>query len=98
MLEEITTRAPSVCWRTAGHTGLEVRRSRHRLRHGSRLACPQAVGPAGSIEALDIDISHLDHLASVDVEVRQHGIVAEPIGDASFDLVQGCSGRGEGAR
>ena len=47
-----------------------------------------AVGPEGSIVALDIDVSHLDHLAGrSNVEVRQHDIVAEPIGDASFDLV-----------
>jgi hypothetical protein len=36
-----------------------------------------AVGPEGSVEALDIDISHLDHLASrPNVDVRQHDIVA----------------------
>ena len=47
-----------------------------------------AVGPEGSVDALDIDISHLDHLARrSNVEVRQHDIVSEPIGDASFDLV-----------
>jgi SAM-dependent methyltransferase len=47
-----------------------------------------AVGPEGSIVALDIDVSHLDHLAGrPNVEVRQHDIVAEPIGEASFDLV-----------
>jgi SAM-dependent methyltransferase len=46
------------------------------------------VGRRGSIVALDIDTSHLDHLATrSNVEVRQHDIVAEPIGDASFDLV-----------
>jgi SAM-dependent methyltransferase len=48
-----------------------------------------AVGPEGSIVALDIDTSHLDHLARrSNVELRQHDIVAEPIGEASFDLVQ----------
>jgi len=47
-----------------------------------------AVGPDGSVVAFDIDISHLGHLASrSNVEVRHHDIVAEPIGDASFDLV-----------
>ena len=47
-----------------------------------------AVGPEGSVVALDIDISHLDHLARrSNVEVRRHDIVAEPIGEATFDLV-----------
>jgi SAM-dependent methyltransferase len=47
-----------------------------------------AVGPAGSVIAFDIDISHLDHLArQSNVEVRQHDIIAERIGKASFDLV-----------
>jgi SAM-dependent methyltransferase len=47
-----------------------------------------AVGPDGSVVAFDIDISHLGHLASrSNVEVRHHDIVAEPIGDATFDFV-----------
>ena len=47
-----------------------------------------AVGAAGSIVAFDIDTSHLDHLGNrSNVVVHQHDIVAEPIGDASFDLV-----------
>jgi len=47
-----------------------------------------AVGPDGSVVALDIDTSHLDQLAQrANVEVRQHDITAEAIGDASFDLV-----------
>jgi ubiquinone/menaquinone biosynthesis C-methylase UbiE len=47
-----------------------------------------AVGPAGAVIALDVDVSHLDHLARrSNVEVRQLDIVTEPIGDASFDLV-----------
>jgi SAM-dependent methyltransferase len=47
-----------------------------------------AVGPEGSVVAFDIDISHLDHLVRrSNVEVRQHDIVAERIGEASFDLV-----------
>ena len=46
------------------------------------------VGPNGSVVAFDIDISRLGHLAGrSNVEVRQHDIVAEPIDDASFDLV-----------
>ena len=46
------------------------------------------VGPDGSVVAFDIDMSHLDHLADrSNVEVRHHDIVAEPIGEASFDLV-----------
>jgi SAM-dependent methyltransferase len=47
-----------------------------------------AVGPEGSIVALDIDTSHLDDLARrSNVEVRQHDIVDESIGEACFDLV-----------
>ena len=47
-----------------------------------------AVGAAGSIVAFDIDTSHLDHPGHwSNVVVHQHDIVAEPIGDASFDLV-----------
>jgi SAM-dependent methyltransferase len=47
-----------------------------------------ALGPEASIVALDIDISHLDHLAGrSNVTVRQHDIVAEPIGESDFDLV-----------
>jgi len=47
-----------------------------------------ASGPEGSIVALDIDISHLDHLTSrPNVTVRQHDIVTEPIGESNFDLV-----------
>jgi SAM-dependent methyltransferase len=47
-----------------------------------------AVGPEGSVVAFDIDVSHLDHLVRrSNVTVRQHDIVAEAIGDASFDLV-----------
>jgi ubiquinone/menaquinone biosynthesis C-methylase UbiE len=47
-----------------------------------------ALGPEASIVALDIETSHLDHLASrPNVAVRQHDIVAEPIGDSDFDLV-----------
>jgi SAM-dependent methyltransferase len=46
------------------------------------------VGREGSVVAFDIDISHLDHLAArSNVEVRQHDIIAEPIGVGSFDLV-----------
>ena len=46
------------------------------------------VGSGGSVVAFDIDVSHLDHLTSrPNVEVRQHDIVATPIGDADFDLV-----------
>jgi SAM-dependent methyltransferase len=47
-----------------------------------------AVAPKGSIVAFDIDTTHLDHLARrSNVEVRQHDIVVEPIGEAAFDLV-----------
>ena len=47
-----------------------------------------AVGPEGSVVAFDIDTSHLDHLGPrSNVEVREHDIVTEPIGDARFDLV-----------
>jgi SAM-dependent methyltransferase len=47
-----------------------------------------AAGPRGSVVALDIDTSHLDHLAGrSNVVVRQHDIVADPIREASFDLV-----------
>jgi SAM-dependent methyltransferase len=47
-----------------------------------------AVGPKGSVVAFDIDTSHLDHLRQrSNVEVRDHDIVAEPIGRSGFDLV-----------
>jgi SAM-dependent methyltransferase len=47
-----------------------------------------AVGPEGSVVAFDIDTTHLDHLSSrPNLEVRRHDIVAEPIGEATFDLV-----------
>ncbi len=47
-----------------------------------------AVGPEGSVDALDIDISHLDHLARrSNVAMREHDIVTQPIGVARFDLV-----------
>jgi SAM-dependent methyltransferase len=38
--------------------------------------------------AFDVDTTHLDHLSSrPNLEVRRHDIVAEPIGEATFDLV-----------
>ena len=47
-----------------------------------------AVGPEGSVVAFDIDTTHLDHLSSrPNLDVRRHDIVAEPIGEATFDLV-----------
>jgi SAM-dependent methyltransferase len=70
-----------------GRPGLEVLRSRRRSRLGGGLARPRG-RTRRSIVALDIDTSHLDHLARrSNVELRQHDIVAEPIGEASFDLV-----------
>lgn len=67
-----------------GWTCVEVGAGRGSV--AARLA--DAVGPEGSILALDLDTSHLGHLAGhSNVEVRQYDIVARPIGEASFDLV-----------
>lgn len=45
------------------------------------------VGATGHVLVTDIDPRFLSGLASHDVEVRQHNIVADPLLDSSFDLI-----------
>ena len=83
-----TTRARSAYWRTAGSGRAGgVQKSAlvaARWRPGSPTRWDRKARSWRSTSTL----RDLDHLARrPNVEVRQHDIVAEPIGDASFDLV-----------
>jgi SAM-dependent methyltransferase len=45
------------------------------------------VGPTGSVVATDLDPRFLDGALPVNVEVRQHDILTDPLEDGAFDLV-----------
>jgi SAM-dependent methyltransferase len=45
------------------------------------------VGPAGSVLATDLDTRLLEEVAGGTVEVRRHDLLADPLPEASFDLV-----------
>jgi SAM-dependent methyltransferase len=48
----------------------------------------QQVGPAGKVVATDLDIRHLtERVSASNLEARRHDIVADPLGEAEFDLV-----------
>jgi SAM-dependent methyltransferase len=45
------------------------------------------VGPRGSVLATDLDLRHLEALASSTVEVRRHDIAVDDLPEETFDLV-----------
>jgi SAM-dependent methyltransferase len=47
----------------------------------------ERVGQAGSVLAVDLDVRLLEPLADGCIEVRRHDLLAEPLPQASFDLV-----------
>src|ERR1700757_5182560 len=47
----------------------------------------ERVGPTGSVLAVDLDTSLLDHLASDRVEGRRHDLLSDQLPQAAFDLV-----------
>jgi SAM-dependent methyltransferase len=47
----------------------------------------ERVGDSGSVLAIDLDTRLLDLLADARVEVRRQDLIAEPLPEASFDLV-----------
>jgi SAM-dependent methyltransferase len=47
----------------------------------------ERVGCTGSVQAVDLDTSLIDGLASDRVEVRRHDLLAGPLPEAEFDLV-----------
>jgi SAM-dependent methyltransferase len=48
----------------------------------------ERVGDAGSVLSLDLDTRLLEPLAGARVEVRRHDLLADPLPEAAFDLVQ----------
>jgi SAM-dependent methyltransferase len=47
----------------------------------------QRVGATGSVLAIDLDTSMLEHLADARVEVRAHDLLRDPLPEGGFDLV-----------
>jgi len=45
------------------------------------------VGPDGKVTATDIDTRFLDRLGKLNLEVRRHDIVGDPLPESTFDLV-----------
>ena len=51
----------------------------------------EQVGRDGYVLATDIDVTHVEPLASEVLEVRRHDLMAEPLPEASFDLAHARS-------
>jgi SAM-dependent methyltransferase len=51
----------------------------------------ERVGPDGYVLATDLDVTHVEPLASDVLEVRRHDLMADPLPEASFDLAHARS-------